>query len=86
MFACSLHFIEIDHPQHIKYLVYLTIRKNEKSQKATSFLARLHEVQRAIVVTSVVRVPVPVPVTLRQIFLEVHSLATTNDRGFKLGP
>ena len=51
------------------------------------FLARLHEVQRAVVVTLVVRVPVPVtvPVTLRH-FLEVHSLATTYDRGFKLGP
>ena len=49
-------------------------------------LARLHEVQRAIVVTSVicVPVPVPVPITLRQTFLEVHSLAATYDREFKL--
>ena len=38
--------------------------------------------QSAFVVTSVVRVPVPVPVTLRQNFLEVHSLATTYDRGY----
>ena len=32
---------------------------------AGSFLARLHEVHRAIAVTSVVHVPVPVPVPVR---------------------
>ena len=31
----SVFFIEIDCPQLIKYLVYLTRLKNEKSQKAT---------------------------------------------------
>ena len=46
-----------------------------------SFLARL---QRAIVVTSVVHVPVPV--TLRQSFLEVHILTTSHHRAFILGP
>ena len=36
-YACvfSVFFIEIDCPQLIKYLIYLTRLKNEKSQKAT---------------------------------------------------
>ena len=54
-----------------------------------SFLARLYEVQRAIIVTSVVCVPVQwhsVPVTLRLSFLEVHVLVTTCQKAFMLAP
>ena len=57
-------------------------------KKNLAFLARLHKVQRAIVVTSVIRLPVqiPVPFAQRQSFPEVDILTTTYQKAFMLRP
>ena len=56
-----------------------------------SFLAQLHEVQRAIVVTTIIRVPVPwrsvpFPSHCIKVFLEVLILTTTCQKVFILAP
>ena len=58
---------------------------NNVKMPLLAFLTRLHG---AIVVTSVVCVPVPVcvPVTLCLSFLEVHILTTIYRKAYKLGP
>ena len=61
----------------------LSVRKTAYFD-AINIKSDLSEVQRANVVTSVVCVPILV--TLRQSFLEVHILTTTYQKAFKLGP
>ena len=57
--------------QHIKQLVFIgwlysqTVDVDDKTLIRPSFLARLHEVHRAIAVTPVVHIPVPMRVQVR---------------------
>ena len=55
----SVFFIEIDCPQLIKYLVYLTRLKNEKSQKATPLKNLIVSQRRLRKVSYLAHIPYP---------------------------
>ena len=74
------------HRFHILFF-FPTVQLHAFTLLKQQLLARLHEVERAIVVNTVVHVSVPwhsFPVTLRLCFLEVHILTTTCQKAFIL--
>ena len=76
---------------HVNCLIEMVLLRTQTynlvEKEDNYFLARLYEVQRTIVVITIIRVPVPFrsPHTaLKFSFLEVHILTTTNQEAFIL--